>query len=351
MTWKLIDTVPNPWGEVPMTDNGRSVVPLVEAYMVRVREKAGARDCVSRRSHYVPKAYLRAWSWNGRQVRVLDTRNGYDKPRGLRATCVREDFYRVTDGYDVQHNQVEAMLAVLDDEMARLLLLLRQWAPGDGLAFEDFMSLAVVVGMQSNRTPQARRFLATRGTWLTKRAGQPPEQLTNDHYVDLLFRAMYRTADQLSTRQLELWDDPQGRFITSDHPVLLSQDAPGTPPALYSCKYIWWPISPTRLVVFSNEHRGIKIVHRAASRGEIEQVRKAVVRGAEAEIIALPGDRDVPAGKVLHKRPQLQVDCIPVNVTERKCRFAFGWGYGATVIDHACQPICALAHTKGSCRA
>ncbi|GLY71254.1 hypothetical protein Atai01_78730 [Amycolatopsis taiwanensis] len=348
MTWSLIDAVPNPWGDVPVTNNGRSVVPLVEAYMGRVREKALERDCVSRRSHYVPKAYLRAWSWNGRQVRVLDTRNGHDKPRGLRATCVRENFYRVTDGNDIQHNQVEAMLAILDDEMARLLLLLRGWAPGDDLAFDDFMSLAVVVGMQSNRTPQARRFLASRSAWLTDRARQPPEQLTTDHYVDLLFRAMYRTANQLSTRQLELWDDPQGRFITCDHPVLLSQDAPGMPSALHSCHYVWWPISPTRLVVFSSEHQGIKIVHREASRGEIGQIRRTVIHSAESEIIALPTDRDLPAGKVLRKRLQLQVDCTQVEPTERKCRIGFGWGYGATLLDRACQPICALALTDDS---
>ncbi|WP_349497635.1 DUF4238 domain-containing protein [Amycolatopsis taiwanensis] len=337
--------MPNPWGEVPATGNGRSIVPRVEAYMARVREKAVARDCVSRRSHYVPKAYLRAWSWNGRQVRVLDTKNGYDKPRGLRDTCVREDFYRVTDGDNVQHNQVEAMLAILDDEMARLLLRLRAWKPGDDFAFDDFMSLAVVVGMQSNRTPQARRFLAARSSWLSQRAGQPAERLTNDDYVDLLFRAMYRTADQLSTRQLELWDDPRGRFITSDHPVLLSEDVPGTPPALYSCKYVWWPISPTRLAVFNINQQGVKIVRRVATRGEIERVRKAVIRGAESEIIARPEDRDVPAGKVLRKRPQLQVSCTPVDGAARKCRIGFGWGYGATCLDRACQPLCAMTHT------
>jgi hypothetical protein len=98
VTWTLINSVPNPWGEVPMTGGGQSVVPLVEAYMARVAEVATKRDCVSRRSHYVPQSYLRAWSRQRNRVRVLDTRNGLDQPRGLRDTCVREDFYRVTDG-------------------------------------------------------------------------------------------------------------------------------------------------------------------------------------------------------------------------------------------------------------
>ena len=65
------------------------------------------------------------------------------------------------------------MLAVIADETARLLQGLRGWTPGDDIQFDDFMSLTVVIGLQRNRTPQARRFVAGISDWLTRRAGQP----------------------------------------------------------------------------------------------------------------------------------------------------------------------------------
>ncbi|MEV4159301.1 DUF4238 domain-containing protein [Nonomuraea dietziae] len=325
-----------------MSAGGRSVDPRVEAYMSRVAEVATKRDCVSRRHHYVPQSYLRAWSPDRKRVRVLDTRNGIDKLRGLRDTCVEENFYRVTDGRNRQHNQVEAMLAVIDDEMAALLETLRRWSPGDDIQFSEFMSLAVVVGLQRNRTPQARRHLASMSGWLTQRAGQPEQKLSTDYYVDVLFRALYEAADQLSTRQLEMWDDPRGRFITCDQPVLFSQNASGTPPSMNTSRYVWWPISPHRLIVFSQKHQGQKVVHRTVERRGVDDVRKVYIRGAESAIIALPEDRDVPSGKRLHRRPQLQIDCKPLE--ERKCGLRFGWGGHATnPLDHACRPLCAMA--------
>ncbi|MFC3986628.1 DUF4238 domain-containing protein [Streptosporangium jomthongense] len=211
MAWKLISSVPNPWGKIPMSAGGRSRVPQVKAYMARVEEAAKRRDCVSRRHHYVPQSYLRAWSPDRKRVRVLDTKNGIDKLRGLRDTCVEENFYRVTDpGNQQPHNQVEAMLGVIDDETATLLEKLRHWAPGDDLSFDDFMSLAVVMGIQRNRTPQSRRHIASMSEWMTRRAGQPVQKFTTDYYVDLLFRGLYEAADEISRRQLELWDDPKG---------------------------------------------------------------------------------------------------------------------------------------------
>jgi hypothetical protein len=325
-----------------MSAGGRSVVPQVKEYMSRVAEVATKRDCVSRRHHYVPQSYLRAWSPDRKRVRVLDTRNGFDKLIGLRDTCVEENFYRVTDRSNRPHNQVEAMLGVIDDETANLLEKLRRWTPGDDIQFGDFMSLAIVMGLQRNRTPQARRNIAAMSDWLTRRAGQPAQELITDHYVDVLFRAMYEAADQISIRQLELWDDPQGRFITCDQPVLLSQNDSGEPPSMNTSRYVWWPISPHRLIVFSRGHQGQKVVHRVVGRREVNEVRKTFIRGAESAIIALPADRNLPSGRPLQKRPQLQVVCEPLKA--RECGMHFGWGsYGAETLDRTCQPLCAMA--------
>ncbi|MFG1755991.1 DUF4238 domain-containing protein [Streptosporangium sandarakinum] len=181
---------------------------------------------------------------------------------------------------------------------------------------------------------------------MTRRADQPAQKLTTDNYVDVLFRAIYEAADQLSTRQLEPWDDPQGRFITCDQPVLFSPRGSGEP-SMSTSKYVWWPISPHRLIAFSNAHRGRKVAHRIAARKDVDHVRKTFIRGAETAIIALPEDRDLPAGKRLRKMPQLQIDCRALPAGE--CGLHFGWGsYGTQALDRACRPLCAVAAARGT---
>jgi len=217
-----------------MTDGGRSVVDRVKDYMDRVWAEGAKRNCVSRRHHYVPQAYLRAWSADGKRARVLNTVEGWDRTRGLRDICVKENYFRVTDSNNEQHNQVEAMLAVIDAETAALLQRLNRWAPGEDLDFEEFMSLAIVMAFQSNRTPQSRRFLMAISQWQEQRAGQNRVDFINDMFVDALFRSVYKAADEMSLRQLELWDDPRGRFITSDQPILLSTDNGSQPRARHT---------------------------------------------------------------------------------------------------------------------
>ncbi|MGW7531159.1 DUF4238 domain-containing protein [Amycolatopsis sp. NPDC054798] len=314
--------------------------------MDRIALVAQSRTGKSKRHHYVPKSYLRAWSFDKRRVRVLSTLDGSDRPLGLSDVCVKENFYRVVDDAGQRHNQVEDMLSVLDDECAKLLRVLRGWVPGDDFEFDDFMSLAVMMAVQRNRTPQTRRHIQEMSEWAHRRLKRPEEVLTNDYHVDMLFRSMHEAADQLSVRQLEVWDDPRGRFITSDQPVLLSSGDPQTPPSTIDCEYIWWPISPTRLIALGLQWAGEKVVHRTIGRGEVDRVRTAFVRQAESVIIALPNDRELPAGKRLKRRPQLQVDCQTVDERQRKCRIRFGWSYGSGLLDHVCDPVCALAKTS-----
>ncbi|MFC9004780.1 DUF4238 domain-containing protein [Streptomyces microflavus] len=342
MDWTLVSRVANPWGQIPMSGGGQAVNPRVQGYMANVAVTAARRDCVSRRHHYVPQSYMKAWSFDGKRVRVLDTVNGLDRPQGLRATCVRENFYRVTDPLGSPHNQAEAMLSVIDDETARLLRLLREWKPDDDLDFDDFMSLAVVLAFQRNRTPQRKRLLEAQDTWMRTRALQETPTLTTTKFVASLFQSAYGAADEHSTRQLELWDDPQSRFITSDQPVILSTDASGCSPSTLTSQYLWWPLSPSRLLVLSQNLQPRKVIHRTLTRREVDRLRAAVIRNAEATIIALPHDTDLPAGRSLRRRPQLSVDCKSVDPKARRCRIELGTGYGAETLDRTCLPLCAM---------
>ncbi len=154
MEWEYLGSDPNPWGEIPVSDGGQSLVPRVQAFVDRIVEIAQTRTCKSKRHHYVPKSYLRAWSFDQRRVRVLNKVDGSDRALGLRDVCVKENFYRVTDDAGQPHNQVEDMLAVLDDEAAKLLRFLRGWEPGVDIVFGDFMALAVVMAVQRNRSPR-----------------------------------------------------------------------------------------------------------------------------------------------------------------------------------------------------
>lgn len=339
--WTPVSSVANPWGEIPIFLDDARVSPRVEQYMARVREVSARRDCVSHRHHYVAQAYLRAWSPDGKRVRALHMRTGADRFQSVKDTCVSEGFYRVTDEDGQQHHQVEAMLAVIDDEAATMLDYFRRWEFGDDVEFDHFMSLAVVTAFQANRTPQQRRLIEEWAMWQSARVGQPATGITTELHVDTLFRSVYRAADQFTTRQLELWDDPRGRFITSDQPVMMSDEG-NEPPSMMTSHYVWWPISPTRMVAFSRDLTGKKVEHRVLSRRDVSRVRTTVIRNAESIIVALPDDEDLPAGRVLPRRPQLRVDCEPVDLARRECRLRFGRGYGARQLDFACRPLCAL---------
>lgn len=348
MAWELVKTTPNPWGVVPMSAGGSSLTPRVEEHMTRVLQAAEKRDCPSRRHHYVPQAYLRAWSQDGKRVRVLNKATGDDGFYGVADLCVRKNFYRVTDRDNITHNQVEAMLAVIDDDTALLLARLRSWKPGDDVSLDDFMALAVAAAMQKIRTPQQRRHSEAMEEWKARRLNQPHYNFITDTHVDLLFRSRYDAADELTVRQLEIWDDLEGRFITGDQPVLHSEEAPGIPGSTLTADYVWWPISPTRLLAFGRELTGNKVDHRQASTADVDKVRRHIIRGAETLIIASPGDTKLPTGKRLARRPQLRTDCEPLDPAQNKCRIGFGWGYGTDTIDRVCDPACAVQKASGT---
>jgi hypothetical protein len=76
-------------------------------------------------------------------------------------------------------------------------------------------------------------------------------------HTELLFSAMWEAADVLTTRQIEVWHDPLGRFITCDTPVLVPFRR-NVRPSLMAAPYIVRPISPHRVVALSNNLVGEK---------------------------------------------------------------------------------------------
>ena len=72
--WKVVKSVPNPWGIVPHTGGGKALTPEARAFMDNLIKQQGAKDPVSRRHHYVPQAYLREWSFDNKRVWTLVVR-------------------------------------------------------------------------------------------------------------------------------------------------------------------------------------------------------------------------------------------------------------------------------------
>jgi hypothetical protein len=140
--------------------------------MADVIAQSRRRDAVSKRHHYVPKGYLKAWSPDGKRVEVVDTVTGTQKFQGLGDTCVKENFYQLFDA-DGAHNQAEKMMSVLDDELVRVVRILLALQPGDDLSFEDFMSFGHMITLQRTRTPQTRRLMSAWGDWIAQQTWRP----------------------------------------------------------------------------------------------------------------------------------------------------------------------------------
>lgn len=282
-----------------MTAGGRSLSDGAGRYFDQLLAQQDGTDPVSRRHHYVPKAYLRPWSADGRRVCSLDTVTGDIRLLGLSDVCVEEDFYRVLGPGGVAHNRVELLFGVVDQELARVQRLFTSLADPESLTFDDLLGLGVSVAVQRMRTAQSRRLQLQLAAWMAAQdpsndyslegGSADPHRLAGIH-TELTFSAMWEAADVLTTRQIEIWDDPRGRFMTCDVPVLVPFRSNGTRPALYEARHIIWPISPQRAVVLSKDHAGQKAVIRKASGKLVGIVRHSVVQCRERRIFGFQAE-------------------------------------------------------------
>jgi hypothetical protein len=316
--WQLAKSVPNPWGRVPMTAGGTSLPGRARDYVARLAAQSQAEDTVSRRHHYVPQAYLRQWSFDGKRVWTLDTVAGAVRPFGLASVCVEEDFYRVVGSDGVAHNRVELLFGVVDTELRRVQILFGQLDDPETIEFDDLVGLGVSMAVQRMRTVQARRLQLQYNAWLVAQNPKDFKQMiaTPENplrvagiHTELLFRAMWEAADVLTTRQIEVWDDPQGRFLTCDAPVLVPFRS-NVRPSLISAPYVLWPVSPYRVVALGNDLQGEKAVIREASSKLVGVVRQAIEQGRERMIFASEEQRErLPQGKKFRRRAQSRLRC------------------------------------------
>ena len=159
-----------------------------------------------------------------------------------------------------------------------------------------------------------------------------PLKLAGIH-TELIFTNMWAAADVLTTRQIEVWHDDQGRFSTCDAPVLVPFDKSARHD-LHSAPYVVWPVSPHRVVALSNDLIGEKAVIREATGKMVGIVRQAIEQGRERTIFASAEQRNrLTDGKTMRRRPQARLRCsghtpMGERVPSSGCCVEFSEGFG-----------------------
>lgn len=326
---------PTGWKGLPFTGGGQALNAHAKEYMARVETEAAGQDFASRRHHYVPQCYLRAWSEDGRRVRVVDTQTGAFRAQGIRDTCVEENFYLAhAPATGAPYNQFERMMAVLDEELARVIRVFSVLRPGDSIETEDFMALGHMMALSRVRTPQLRRMFSIQmeyGVRLTDddaMAASRTERFwaTGGEHGAMILRSMFKGADLMCRRQLEIWDDSNGRFITSDQPIQL-EGSGHIHPTLLQASRIWWPISPMRAIALEQYSRGVQVQFEPAGAKVVQRVNGLMVRGRERMLVCMRDQgATLPVGKPMHRRAQAHIRCRPQD--DNSCIVGFQTCYG-----------------------
>lgn len=315
--WRVTKSVTNPWGIIPITADGQALSPAATAYMERLKAQIRRPDTPAKRHHYVAQSHLKKWSDDGKRVWVLDTQTGSKRLLGVRDICVSENFYKVRGKDGIPHNRIELLFGVIDQEMSRVSRVLESTTNPESLSFEDFMATGMLVAVQRMRTLQQRRLIEQNNAWLVAQdstmasfgSGEERRLQLAALHTKSIYDVMWSAADVMTVKQLEIWHDPKGRFMTSDSPVLVPF-VDGNMPDLRNARRIWWVISPKCAVSLTDDVKGTKAVISKAGNRIIEEVRSATVQGRERLIITPESQfRHLPVGKALRRRAQKHLTC------------------------------------------
>lgn len=314
-----VKRVRNPWGRVPHTGGGRSLTHRAQQLVDRITERARSQDAESvRRHHYVPRAYLRRWSFDSRRVWTLDTKTGSVRPIGVGDLCVEENFHRVLGRNGESHNAVEMMFGAVDQELCRMQKLFDGLQDAETLTLDDLQILCVSIASQRMRTVQQRRLQSQSAAWMAAQdpdfkpwVGDAAPHFAAGVHTKTLFRALWEATDVFVGRQIEVWEDDAERFMTCDAPVLVPFLKGGNRPPLLEADRIIWPVSPRRVVVLSRELVGERAIIRSANGKDVGIVRDAVLQGRERMIIAgeLQSSRLARLKRFNGRRAQVQMRC------------------------------------------
>jgi hypothetical protein len=209
------------------------------------------------------------------------------------------------------------LFGVVDTELRRVQLLFADLQDPNMLDFDDLVGLGVSIAVQRMRTLQRRRLQLQYSGWMVAqnpKQFKPIDDPDNSYglagfHTESLFRSMWEAADVLTGRQIEIWHDRQGRFMTCDAPVLVPFRK-NVRPDLMAPPYIIWPVSPHRAVALSNNHVGRKAVLLEATGKLVGTVRQGVEQGRERMIFASEEQRDrLPARKTFRRRAQSRLRC------------------------------------------
>jgi hypothetical protein len=178
------------------------------------------------RQHYVPKLYLRQFSYNenGKQIGVFNTNNSFFKADAKLKTQAYKPFFYGKDG------SIENELANVEDEIAPLLTSIRANNEVPAFNTQERLRLLHFIILMSVRNPMASEEVIESGKQLRKTISDmsggmaeidAAEMMNSEEAVQMVLQqlAMYVTScTDLKTKLI--LNQTETPFITSDNPVV-----------------------------------------------------------------------------------------------------------------------------------